>query len=178
MKPSKLNIENLWQEIHSEISRLDVAEDFRHNLLEDVELAVVCFKEKNTLSVLNCLSVLAGKVQSHVILSRCHYSVVEKLLTGIHHLQQILIRLPVCIIGPIGPTEPTGATGPAGTPGLKGPTGGIGMTGPNGLAETTIVTTSSYPVSSLSIPEAVPVKSGYFDYRTHIVIYRNSRKKR
>jgi hypothetical protein len=175
LKSSKLNIENLLLEIHGEITSLNVEESFRHILLEDIELAVECFKEKNILSVLNCLGVLVVQLQTHVILSRCHYSVIEKLLISIHHLQQILIRLPVCIYGPTGPTGATGATGPTGPPGPMGP---AGATGPSGPAGTTTIITSSSPVSCFSIPNKASAKSGYFDFSTHVVTYRNSCKKR
>jgi hypothetical protein len=186
LKASKFNSESLLLEIQGEIAQLNVEEDFRQLLLEDIELAALYFKERNTLSVLNCLAILAEKLQSHVILARCHYSVVEKLLTGVHRLQRILIKLPICIIGPTGPTGATGATGPTGP---MGPVGANGMTGPTGPAGTTTITTSSYPVSGFPIPEKTPVpclpmsekapvKSGYFDSRIHVVIYCNPRKRR
>jgi hypothetical protein len=190
LKPSKLNVESLLLEIHGQIAGLDADEDFKQILLEDIDLATLCFKEKNILSVLNCLGVLAGQLQSRVILSQGHYlkstlvpaflpgqsqagtgptgaefeaqvedrPVTEKLLLCIHRLQQILIKLPVSMIGP------TGATGPA------GPMGPSGATGPGG---TTIISTSSYPV-----PQSVAVKSGYIDYGTHIVTYGNPRRKK
>jgi hypothetical protein len=172
LKSSKFNIESLLLEIHGEISSLNVEEGFRDILLEDIELAVECFKEKNILSVLNCLGVLVGKLQTHVILSCCHYSVIEKLLISIHRLQQILIKLPVCIVGPTGPTGATGATGPIGP---MGPTGATGPTGPGG---TTTIITSSSPVSGFPIANKASAKSGFFDFSTHVVTYRNSCKKR
>ena len=171
MKSSK-HIESLLLEIHDEITSLNVEEDFKHTILEDIELAVECFKEKNILSVLNCLAVLVDKLQTFMILSRCHYSGIEKLLMRMHCLQQILIRLPVCIIGP------TGATGPAGITGPMGPMGPTGATGPTGLGGTTIVTTSSSPVSCLPIPKKTSAKPSFFDFSTHVVTYCNSCKKR
>ena len=157
-------MERLLLEIHGGITSLNVEEDFRQILLEDIELAALCFKEKNILSVLNCLGVLVGKLQTHVILSRCHYSVIEELLLSIHRLQQILVKLPVSIIGPAG------ATGPAGIPGP------MGATGPTGT--TAIITTSSSPVSCVPILKEVSAKPGYFDFSTHIVTYCNSYRKR
>jgi hypothetical protein len=156
LKPSRFNIENLMLEIRDEITNLNAEEDFRHILLEDIKLAALCFKEKNILSVLNCLGVLAGELQSQVILSRCHYSVVEKLLTCIHRLQQLLIRLPVSIIGPIGPT------GPAGPIGATGPAGNLGSMGPmdpgvNEPTEETAILSGPCPVSRFPIPEKTPV---------------------
>ena len=172
---SKLKIENLLLEIHGEITSLKVEADFRHILSEDIELAVLCFKEKNILCVLNCLTVLVGKLQSHVILSRCHYSVIEKLLISMHRLQQILIRLPVCTIGP---TRTTGATGPAGIPGLMGPIDMTGSIGPAGSTVTTTIISSPGPVSGFPILERASAKSGYFDFSTHIVTCGNSFKKK
>lgn len=163
MKPLKFNIESLWDEIHGEISSLDVEEDFRHSILEDFELAVLCFKEKNTLSVLNCLAVIVGKLQTQAILSRCHFSVIENLLIRIYRLQQILIRLPICTVGPTGPAGPMGATG------ATVPTGSLGRT---------TITTSSFPVSGFPILNKPLAKSNYFDSSTHTVIYSKSGKKR
>jgi hypothetical protein len=169
LKSSKHNTESLLLEIQGEITSLNVGDDFRNSLVEDMELAIECFKEKNILSVLNCLAVLVGKLQTQVILSCYHSSVCEKLLLSIHRLQQILIKLPVCIDGPTGAT---GATGPAGTPGAMGPTG---ATGPNGPAGTTIITTNSSPVSRIPIPKG-SVKSEFFDFSTHVVAYSGRKR--
>ena len=143
---SKHKIERLLLEIRDEITGLNVEEEFRGAILEDIELALECFKEKNTLSVLNCLAVLVGKLQTYLILARCHYSVLEKVLTSIHCLQQILIKLPICIIGPTGPCGPAGPPGPSGPPGIPGPSG------PPGTGGTTTIITCSYPVSCFSNP--------------------------
>ncbi len=163
MKPSKLNFESQLLEIHGEITSLNVEEDFRHIILEDVELAIECFREKNILSVLNCLTALIGKLQTHVILDRCHYSVIENLLFKIHGLQQALIKLPVCTygaVGPVGPPGPTGATGP---------------TGPSG---TTNITTGSLSYSDFPLQKKASAKSGTIDYASHTVVYKNPYRKR
>lgn len=165
MKSSRRNIESLLLEIHGEITSLNVEEDFKQTILKDIELAVECFKEKNILSVLNCLAVLTGKLQTYVIFSRCHHSEIEKLLIHIHCAQQILIKLPVCIIGPSGPTGPTGPAGP------MGPMGPTGATGPTGPAGTTVITTSSSPGPCFPIPKKTAVKSGFIDLDTYIVVY-------
>ena len=135
MRPSKHDIEAILLEIRAEIAALNIVEEFRCILLEDIELAIECFKEKNILCVINSLAVLVGKLQTHLIFSRCHDREVEKLLIDIHLLQQVLIRLPICIIGPTGPAGATGATGPAGTTGAIGATGPAGATGPEGKGE-------------------------------------------
>ncbi len=131
MRPSKHDIEAILLEIRAEIAALNIVEEFRCILLEDIELAIECFKEKNILCVINSLAVLVGKLQTHLIFSRCHDREVEKLLIDIHLLQQVLIRLPICIIGPTGPAGATGATGPAGATGPEGK-GEVGATGPTG----------------------------------------------
>lgn len=165
LKPSKLNIENQLLEIHGEIARLAVEENFQDSLLEDIELAAECFKEKTILSVLNCLTALIGKLQTHVILARCHYSVIENLLIRIHGLQQVLIKLPVCTYGdtepakPLGSPEPTRATEPA------------------ELSGTTTITTGSFSYSDLPIQKNASTKSGAIDYSSHTIIYFNPYRK-
>jgi hypothetical protein len=182
LKPSsKHDIKQLLLEIHAGIPGLNVEESFRHILLEDIELAITCFKEKNILSVLNSLAVLAGKLQTYVIFSRCHHLEIKKLLVTIHCLQQILIRLPICIIGPMGPTGPMGPMGPVGP---KGPTGATGSTCLPGLVEpieqagTAMTISSSYPVSRFEIPEKAPIKPVSIDYNTYVVTYCNPFQKK
>ena len=169
MNPSKHTIETLLTEIHGEIAGLKVDEDFKELLLEDSELSILCFAEKNILSVLNCLTALVDTLHTHLILASSPDPVIKKLLFSIHHLQQMLIRLPVCIVGPTGAM---GATGPAGTCGPVGPIGPTGATGPAGTSKTTTVITSCYPVSGYPIPkQTFPTSStshkgtGYNSYR-------------
>lgn len=178
MKLLKRTIENRLIEIRSEITSLNVVEDFRETLLEDIELAVECFKEKNILGVLNCLGVLADKLQTHVILSCCRYSVIEKLLLSIHCLQQILIKLPVSIIGPTGATGATGPTGPVGATGCMGPMGPTGAMGPPGSVGITSIITSSCPVPCSPIPEIASPQPRTIDFSSHMVIYSKHKKKR
>ncbi|HEX2954763.1 MAG TPA: hypothetical protein VHR47_12380 [Bacillota bacterium] len=82
--------------------------------------------------VTNCLGVLVGKLQTYIIFSPRICSFMEKLLIHIHYLQQKLIKLPVCIVGPPGAAGATGATGPSGPAGIPGPIGPAGATGPVG----------------------------------------------
>jgi hypothetical protein len=175
LKSAKHKIESLLLEIQGEILSLNVEEDFRHILVEDIELAVACFKEKNILSIINCLAVLVGKLQTYCIFSCCQHAEIEKLLICIHRLQQILIRLPVCIIGPTGAT---GATGPGGSHGHTGPIGATGATGPSGATGTTTVTTCTLPVSCFPIPKTVPAKPRFFDSSIHVVMCCASCQKR
>jgi hypothetical protein len=151
LKSSRHNMESLLLEIHGKITSLNVEEDFRQGLLEDTELAVECFKEKNILSVINCLVAIIGKLQTYVLFFHGNHSEIEKLLICIHNLQQNLIRLPICIIGPTGPMGATGATGPT-APG-----------------ETTTIITSSCPVSCFATSKPAAAKSGPVDLRSHIV---------
>lgn len=170
MKPSK-HIESLLLEIHGEITGLNVEEDFRGILLEDIELACECFKEKNILCVINCLAVLADKLQTYLIFSRCYHQDIKKLLIEIHHLQQILIKLPVCIKGTTGTTGATGPCGPAGTPGPMGP---MGPTGATGLPGTATIIMNSTPVSCYPITQKTPVKFGCFDSSIHMQTFCKS----
>ena len=171
MKASRFRIENLLDEICGQIGDLNVNPEFKQILWEDVELAKECFRGKNCLCILNCLGVLAGKLQTYLIFSSgCHHGF-EKLLMNIHCLQQILLKLPVCIIGPAGPTGATGPAGPAGCMGATGPTGPGGST----------ISTCSIPVSCFpnvkKAPQSNP-QSNYFDHRTHVVIYCHSHRNR
>lgn len=172
MKLAKLKIESLLLEIRGQITGLNVEEDFKHTILENFELAAECFKEKNILGALNCLAVLAGQLQTHAIFSHCRDLLIEKLLISVHHLQQILARLPVRAIGS------PGTTGPVEAPEPMKPVAEIGANDPAGTAKTATVISTSYPISRFPIPEIVATQSGFFDFSTHIVTYCNPYRKR
>ncbi|HEX3043659.1 MAG TPA: collagen-like protein [Bacillota bacterium] len=183
MKFSCRNIESRLVEILGGITGLNVEEDFRHALLEDIEMAALCFKEKNVQGVLNCLGVLVGKMHTYILLSRCRHLELEKLLICIHRVQQCLIRLPICIVGPSGPIGATGATGPAGPDGCPGPMGPVGETGPTGPGGTTTITTCSIPVSCFpsskkEVPKKEIPKPKYFDQRIHCIVFCKPCKKK
>lgn len=161
MKPSKPDIESLLLEIQGEMIAVNVDEEFRRGIDKDIELAMESFKGKNILSVLNCLTVIVGKLHTYILSSGCHSSVLEKLLINIHRLQQILIRLPVCVMGPTGATGATGATGPA------------GPVGPGGTmtAITSACSATGFPVSPKTPSKPRP---GQFDGSSHTITYCNS----
>jgi hypothetical protein len=69
-------------------------------------------------------------------------SLIMPLLALINRIQQIIIRIPIRVVGPTGPTGPTGATGPSGA---VGTTGATGATGPSGAVGTTGATGATGP---------------------------------
>lgn len=168
MNGSRSTVEKLFCKIHHKIVHVNVEEDFRKLLLEDIELAELCFREKNLLCVISGLAVLVGKLQTYVLFSPCHHPDIKMLLVSIHHLQHILSKLPICIIGPPGPVGPSGPPGPTGPQGPPGPSGPQGPQGPKGASGTTsvITTTSHY---RQPVPSCPPPKRPYRDYSTHIV---------
>lgn len=184
LKHSKFNVENLLQEIRAEITCLNVAEDFRDVILEDIELAILYFKEKNIISLANCLAVLVAQLQTQVILSRCRGSLMAKLLPDIHRLQQILMKLPVSVGGPVdtaaaGATDPAIAAETAEMPEVAGPGGASGTTRPTITAGTTRVLTTSYPASRYPIQYPTTAsQTSFFDDGTHIIINCHSRRRR
>ncbi len=132
------------QEIETQLIGLDLKNDFKKVIKEDLDLAVSYLKDQNLLGVINCLSVIVGKLHSYVLAAHCSGVSVEQFLFCIHRLLQVLIKCPVVITGPTGATGPvgpegkpgpkgaTGATGPAGKDGAVGGIGATGATGPVG----------------------------------------------
>jgi hypothetical protein len=163
LKSVKHNIESLLYEVRDAIISLNVEESLGRFLLEDIELAGECFKEKNILSVNNCLAALVGKLQTYVLFTHGQHPEIERLLISIHHLQQSLIRLPVCIIGPTGATGPAGPAGPIGLMGATGPAGS------QASGRTTTFIASSYPAYGLPITKTTGVEPSVVDLRSHIV---------
>jgi len=126
------DLEALLLKIRDGILELKVSGDFRETLLKDINLALECLAEDNILCVLNALGVIVDKLLTELLScpDLCHQII--PLLTLINQVQQILIRIPIDVVGPSGPTGPTGATGPAGPTGATGPAGPSGPTGPTG----------------------------------------------
>jgi len=132
------DLEALLLKIRDGILELKVSGDFRETLLKDINLALECLAEDNILCVLNALGVIVDKLLTELLScpDLCHQII--PLLTLINQVQQILIRIPIDVVGPTGPTGatgpagPTGATGPAGPSGPTGPTGATGPAGPTG----------------------------------------------
>ena len=170
LKLPKYDVESLLLGIRGDIAGLEAAEDIRHVILEDIELALIYFKERNIISLVNCLAVLSDELQTRLVLMpNRSCPALEKILRGVHQLQQILIKLPLTIAGPAGATGATGPTGPAGpvgNAGSPGPAGPIGATGP---ARTTTVMTSSCPATAYPIPRQTTPQAVFFDFSTHVV---------
>lgn len=124
-----VNIEAQLQEVDTQLRDLDLKNDFKKLIQEDLDLAKTYLKEQNILGVINCLLVIVGKVHSHILADHCPGTNIERFLFCIHRLLQFLIKCPVSIVGPTGAT---GATGPMGPSGKTGPKGATGATGPAG----------------------------------------------
>ena len=139
------DLEALLLKIRDGILELKVSGDFRETLLKDINLALECLAEDNILCVLNALGVIVDKLLTELLScpDLCHQII--PLLTLINQVQQILIRIPIDVVGPSGPTGPTGATGPAGPTGATGPAGPTGPTGATGPAGPTGPTGATGP---------------------------------
>ncbi len=171
LKPSKVNIERIMAEIHNDLTTLAVEEDFRQTVLNDIQLAGEYFKEKNTLSVFNCLTVMINKFQSYLLLTQPRCAILRKILMGLHQLQDLLVKLPVCTVGA------TGATGPAGPPGTSGPTGPMGPIGPGG-AQTVVTNYNWCPSARFPHSQNARVKSSFFPCNTEKQsIFGNAKRK-
>jgi hypothetical protein len=139
-----VKIEAQLEEIDTQLTDLDLKNDFKKIIREDLDLSKSFLKDRNILGVINCLLVVVGKVHSHLLAPHCPGAGMEQFLICIHRLLQVLIKCPVAIVGPTGATGPmgpegkpgpkgaTGATGPAGKDGAAGGIGATGATGPMG----------------------------------------------
>lgn len=135
------------EQIQEKMLNLKIDEDFKKNILEDIELARMYFHQDNIVGIINALTVSVSKLQTHLHTAPDLCLEIKPLLVYIHHLQQILIRMPVVTVGPPGPagaTGPIGPAGPIGYTGATGPSGPAGATGPSGT--TTFVSTYTIPV--------------------------------
>src|SRR5690554_6001607 len=125
------------------INEARLPKDFRAVLYRDVELAIECLEDEDILCVLNVLGVIFDKLVAQLLNCPDLCSVIIPLLLFINRIQQVLIRIPIGVIGPTGPTGPTGpkgatgATGPQGPQGVTGATGATGPQGPQGVAGAT-----------------------------------------
>ncbi|HEX3046840.1 MAG TPA: hypothetical protein VHY08_18950 [Bacillota bacterium] len=142
VKVRNLSISDLLQLIRGKILQAPVQPFFKDLLLADINLAIDCFHQGEIQCVINSLSVISEKIHTRQkSLSRPNHRF-DPLLADLHHLQQILIELPV-EPGPPGSTGPTGPQGPAGMTGAMGLIGPIGIpgatgaTGPSGMSGAT-----------------------------------------
>lgn len=141
------DIEARLLEIDVKITDLNVKNDFKKIIQEDLDLAKSYLKSRNILGVINCLLVIVGKLHTHVIAALCPCIAVEPLLICIHRLLQALIKLPVNIVGPTGATGPIGPMGPPGT--------------------THIISSCTIPACDYPVECKEPVKTQCFDNTVH-----------
>lgn len=87
--------------------------------MEDIDHAIVNLK-KNLSAVLNCLTVIIGKLHSRQQVSQCQSADFAPLLAELHQLQQPLLTMISQDEIP-GPRGPAGAAGIIGAPGAAGP---------------------------------------------------------
>ncbi len=186
MKAVSINdIEEQLLEIDAKINELNVKNDFKKLLQEDLDLAKSFLRSQNILGVINCLLVIVGKLHTHAIAALCPCTAVEPLLLCIQRLLQFLIKLPVNTVGATGATGPigpegkpgpkgatgpagcdgrvgaTGATGPTGSPGPEGPMGATGPIGPSGTAH--FISSCTIPICDYPVEDKKEVKFDCFD---------------
>ncbi|MGE5604139.1 MAG: hypothetical protein ACM3YE_00420 [Bacteroidota bacterium] len=149
-------IEAQLQEIDTQLTDLDLKNDFKKIIHEDLDLAKTHLKERNVLGVINCLLVIVGKVHSHILAGHCPSTAIEQFLICIHRLLQVLIKCPVVIVGPTGATGASGPMGPEGKPGPKGATGATGPVGKDGAVGGIGATGATGPMG----PEGKPGPKG------------------
>jgi len=141
--PNIPNLDDLLNKLKDMINEARLPKDLRAVLSRDVELAMECLEDEDILCVLNVLGVIFDKLVAQLLNCPDLCSVIIPLLLFINRIQQVLIRIPIGVIGPTGPTGPTGpkgatgATGPQGPQGVTGATGATGPQGPQGVAGAT-----------------------------------------
>ncbi len=139
----RFELDELLNELKKRILKADLPHVFKEVLLADAELALKCLEKRDFLCVLNVLGVIFDKLVAILLKRPDLCEVIIPLLALINKIQQILLRLPLRIVGPTGatgptgPTGPTGATGATGATGPTGPAGVTGATGPTGAVGAT-----------------------------------------
>lgn len=124
--------------IRGKIRELPLDRCQKNSLLEDINLAIQCFKKGNLISVAIILSILVDKLQTLLTGGTCRSISIKIALGDIHaFLQKLLKKLgPDCFVCPScppGPPGPQGPQGPQGFPGAQGPEGPEGPEGPQGI---------------------------------------------
>lgn len=102
-------------------------------LMDDCEGALAALQRGDFGVALFNVNVLNDKL--HTLREKGLCLATAPLFADIHHLQQLLLKLPLKKEGPpgpMGPQGPTGPPGPSGPPGPPGPTGPSGPPGPTG----------------------------------------------
>jgi hypothetical protein len=134
---SAFDLKELLQELRNLILKADLPKDLREVLLNDLDLALKCLKKDDILCVLNVLGVIFDKLVAFLLSRPDLCAKIIPLLKFINKIQQILLRLPIRVVGATGATGPTGPTGPVGATGATGATGPTGATGATGPAGAT-----------------------------------------
>jgi hypothetical protein len=165
---SAFDLKELLQELRNLILKADLPKDLREVLLNDLDLALKCLKKDDILCVLNVLGVIFDKLVAFLLSRPDLCAKIIPLLKFINKIQQILLRLPIRVVGatgatgPTGPTGPvgatgaTGATGPAGAMGATGPAGAVGATGATGPTGPGAPETFAY-IYNIGTVEEIPV---------------------
>lgn len=139
----RFELDELLNELKKRILKADLPHVFKEVLLADAELALKCLEKRDFLCVLNVLGVIFDKLVAFLLKRPDLCEVIIPLLALINTIQQILLRIPLRVVGPTGatgptgPTGPTGATGATGATGPTGPAGVTGATGPTGAVGAT-----------------------------------------
>ena len=141
-KPTIPNLEALLEQLREKIAAANLAKDFKNVLFEDIELAKECLEDDDILCVINVLGVIFDKLVARLLECPNLCNEIVPILMFINTIQQILLRIP---IGIVGATGPTGATGPAGPAGATGATGATGPAGPAGATGATGATGPAGP---------------------------------
>ena len=130
--PKTPDLDGLLRKLRELILEAKIPKDLQDVLLRDINLAKECLEKGNILCVLNVLGVIFDKLVAQLLNcpDLCHEII--PILLFINRIQQILLRIPIRVVGPTGATGPTGPTGPQGATGV---TGATGPTGPRGATE-------------------------------------------
>lgn len=127
--PGIPDLDDLLEKLRELILQAKLPKDLQDVLLDDIKLAKECLKKDNILCVINVLGVIFDKLVAQLLNcpDLCHEII--PILLFINRIQQILLKIPIRVVGPTGATGPTGPTGPRGP---QGATGATGPTGPRG----------------------------------------------
>ena len=116
--------------------------------MADVELALKCLEKRDFLCVLNVLGVIFDKLVAFLFKRPDLCDVIIPILAFINRIQQIILRIPIRVVGATGATGPTGPTGPTGATGATGAVGAAGATGATGPVGATGATGATGPAGA------------------------------
>ena len=138
----RFELAELLKELKKRILTANLPHEFKEVLLADVELALKCLEKRDFLCVLNVLGVIFDKLVAFLFKRPDLCDVIIPILAFINRIQQIILRIPIRVVGATGATGPTGPTGPTGA------TGATGATGPSGAVGATGATGATGPVGA------------------------------